>query len=118
MKRILSGLMVGALSVTLFASQAVPSEWDPDRPPPTPYTTIHNHTGSGDDVPWIEPIQSGQDDGTEGGIRIFDLKSGCFNAIWIKFIFKGLIKDTIKPFSDENEANQFKTVEPNQGFTR
>lgn len=84
MKRCSIVLMVGALCAAMFASPAVPSEWDPNYPPPTPYMHNDQHTGNGDETPWDEPIHSPGIVPDDWVIPIWH--ELLINHLWIKFI--------------------------------
>ena len=57
MKRVIAGLMLGALCCSLFSTPVYPLRYDPNRPS----TTVYEHPGaisSGDDSGWGDPTMS------------------------------------------------------------
>jgi hypothetical protein len=59
MKRVMVGLIVGALCCTLLATPAYPVKEDPTRPPQTPYSPPPSGgNSSGDDTGWDSPDDS------------------------------------------------------------
>lgn len=77
MKKLITGLVLGASCCMLFSTPAFPTKYDPSRPPPTPTINIGTPNSNGDDTGWENPITSpgpGKDDSITIRILRFSIR--------------------------------------------
>jgi hypothetical protein len=65
MKKLITGLVLGALCCMLFSTPAFPTKYDPSRPPPTPYANVGTGSSSSDEIGWGEPMTSSSPGGKD-----------------------------------------------------
>ena len=65
MKKLITGLVLGALCCTLFGTPAFPLKYDPNYPLHTPYANAGTGSSSGDEIGWGEPMTSSSPGGKE-----------------------------------------------------
>lgn len=105
MKKLITGLVVGALCCMLFSTPAFPTKYDPSRPPPTPYWQLGPGSSTGDDTPWDDPVMSPSIGGNNIIIRTLS-QTPLFYLAWLKLT---------GAFADSARTNLIREHEDNTG---
>ena len=102
MKRIMVGLLAGAICMILLATPAIPWEHDPNNPPPSQYMRDGDCNSSKDEGGWSEPIES-------PGIIPNDLVF----PLWYQVFIRHLWIKVINPFQSQDMNHQTNNDEIN-----